>query len=67
MPGSFEQRLAARLGRAPAELLQFRETCTLGDMERLEQLLQQGVVSWRHHLGHQFFFKYFILGCKHAG
>ena len=57
MPGSFEQRLAARLGRAPAELVQFRETCTLGDMERLEQLLHQGVVSKSHDLGHQFFFQ----------
>ena len=47
MEGStnFNNRLVAKLNRAPSDLMHFLEACAMGNMERLEVLLMAGVVS----------------------
>ena len=42
---SFNNRLVARISRAPSDLMHFLEACAMGSMERLEVLLMAGVVS----------------------
>ena len=50
MEGStnFNNRLVARLNRAPSDLMHFLEACAMGNIDRVEYLLEKGVVSgWR--------------------
>ena len=42
---SFNNRLVSRLSRAPSDLMHFLEACAMGNMERVEVLLEKGVVS----------------------
>ena len=42
---SFNNRLVARLTRAPSDLMHFLEACAMGNMERVEVLLEKRVVS----------------------
>ena len=42
---SFNNRLVARISRAPSDLMHFLEACAMGNMERVEVLLMAGVVS----------------------
>ena len=42
---SFNNRLVARLSRAPSDLMHFLEACAMGNLDRVESLLRKGVVS----------------------
>ena len=43
--GSFNSKLVARLDRAPGDIMGFLEACAMGNQERVEELLEKGVVS----------------------
>ena len=42
---SFNNKLVTKLSCAPADIMVFLEACAMGNVDRVEQLLEKGVVS----------------------
>ena len=59
---TFNSRLAARLTRAPSDLMHFLEACAMGNTHRVEALLEKGVVS---HQGFNLVMMMIFRGCEH--
>ena len=43
--GSFNNKLVSKLSCAPGDIMVFLEACAMGNVDRVEQLLEKGVVS----------------------
>ena len=45
---SFNNKVVTKLSCAPADIMVFLEACAMGNVDRIEQLLEKGVVSIAH-------------------
>ena len=43
--GTFNNKLISKLSCAPADIMVFLEACAMGNLDRVDKLLEKGVVS----------------------